>query len=109
MLRIGFRHCPHCRRHDVRSSRPKSLWEDLIFMVLLRPVRCHDCMRRFYLPVFISTADVPVVSYRRVTPRPVQSPEQSPMLSPEPRREQNSAPLPAKRPAASEPAERRSA
>jgi hypothetical protein len=105
MLRIGFRHCPHCRRHDVRSSRPKSLWENLIFMVLLRPVRCHDCMRRFYLPVFISTADVPVVSYRRVTPRP----EPSPMQSPEPRKEQNSVLLPAKRPAASEPAERRSA
>jgi hypothetical protein len=97
MLRIGFRHCPHCRRHDVRSSRPKSLWEDLIFMVLLRPVRCHDCMRRFYLPVFVSTADVPMVSAHRATPKPAQSPVQ------------NSAPRPAKRPAASEPAERRSA
>lgn len=97
MLRIGFKHCPYCHRHDIRNSRPKSLWEDLIVLALLRPVRCHDCMHRFYLPLFVSTTDVPLVSARRITPRPVPAPERK------------SASPTAKRPAISEPAERRSA
>lgn len=97
MLRIGFKRCPHCHRHDIRTSRPKTLWENLIVLALLRPVRCHDCMRRFYLPLFVSTTDVPLVSSRRIAPRPVPYPEPK------------SAPRTAKRPAVSEPAERRSA
>jgi len=97
MLRIGLKRCPHCHRHDIRTSRPKSLWENLIVLALLRPVRCHDCMRRFYLPLFVSTTDVPMVSSRRMTPRPVPNPEPK------------SALRTAKRPPVSEPAERRSA
>ena len=97
MLRIGFKHCPHCHRHDIRTSRPKSLGEDLIVLALLRPVRCHDCMRRFYVPLFVSTTDVPVVATRRITPRPVLNPVRK------------SASRCATSPATSEPPERRSA
>ena len=31
-------------------------------MLLLRPVRCHDCFLRFYRPVFIKTPRPPVAS-----------------------------------------------
>lgn len=55
MLRIGWEKCPYCRRPDAYISSPKSLWEEVAVLLLLRPVRCHDCMHRFYRPLFVPT------------------------------------------------------
>ncbi len=59
MLRIGKEKCPYCYRSDVYVSNPKSLWEEFAVLLLLRPVRCHNCMHRFYRPLFIPTPVVP--------------------------------------------------
>jgi hypothetical protein len=52
MLRVGFTDCPYCHRADIHISRAKSFGEELLILLLLRPVRCRDCMRRFFLPLF---------------------------------------------------------
>ena len=54
MLRIGCKCCPYCRRSSrIHVSRYKTLWEVAAIVLLIRPVRCHDCLLRFYQPVFI--------------------------------------------------------
>lgn len=54
MLPIGFKCCPYCRRSShIHISRFKTLWEVAALVLLLRPVRCHDCLLRFYQPAFI--------------------------------------------------------
>lgn len=55
MLHVGFDHCPYCRRTNIYISHPKSFWEEIAILLLLQPVRCHDCMRRFLRPLFAST------------------------------------------------------
>jgi hypothetical protein len=60
MLRIGFTDCPYCHRADIHISRAKSLGEELVILLLLRPVRCRDCMRRFFLPLFGRALPAPV-------------------------------------------------
>lgn len=62
MLRIGKEKCPYCYRSDVYVSSPKSLWEEFAALLLLRPVRCHDCMHRFYRPLFVPTPLAPTRS-----------------------------------------------
>jgi hypothetical protein len=69
MLRIGYEECPHCRRDNIYISRPKSLGEELAILLLLRPVRCHDCMHRFLNPLFVAT---PLPYGTAVSRRPVQ-------------------------------------
>jgi hypothetical protein len=60
VLRIGREECPHCHRSsEIYTSNPKSVWEELLILLLLRPVRCHDCMRRFLRPVFTETPIAP--------------------------------------------------
>jgi DNA-directed RNA polymerase subunit RPC12/RpoP len=61
MLRIGTsEECPYCHRSsEIYISNPKSIWEELVILLLLRPVRCHDCMHRFLRPVFIETPIAP--------------------------------------------------
>jgi hypothetical protein len=54
-VRIGLADCPYCHRSDVCISRPKSLLEEVAILALLRPVRCRDCIRRFYRPLFVAT------------------------------------------------------
>ena len=54
-VRIGLADCPYCHRSDVCISRPKSLLEEIAILALLRPVRCRDCFRRFYRPLFVAT------------------------------------------------------
>ena len=54
MLKVGWEHCPFCSRQDIYISAPKQLWEKVAILVLLQPVRCHDCMRRFFRPLFAS-------------------------------------------------------
>ena len=55
VLRIGFEDCPYCHRGDIYISRPRSLGEEIVILLLLQPVRCHDCMRRFLRPLFVPT------------------------------------------------------
>jgi hypothetical protein len=54
MLQIGF-DCPYCHRANIYISRPKSLGEEIVILLLLQPVRCHDCMHRFLRPLFVDT------------------------------------------------------
>jgi hypothetical protein len=72
VLRISGTHCPYCRSSSrIYASAPKSIWEELAVFVLLRPVRCHDCMRRFLRPLFVSS----LVSARLVDRKTVQREE----------------------------------
>ena len=59
MLRIALESCPYCHRSNVYVSSPKSLWEEAAVLLLLRPVRCHHCMHRFYRPLFVPTPIAP--------------------------------------------------
>jgi len=54
MLRVGWKSCPFCYREDLYISRPKRLAEEIAILMLLQPVRCHDCLRRFFRPLFAS-------------------------------------------------------
>jgi hypothetical protein len=54
MLKVGLERCPFCYKQNIYISAPKHLWEELAILVLLQPVRCHDCMRRFLRPLFAS-------------------------------------------------------
>jgi hypothetical protein len=65
MLKIGWKRCPFCSREDLYISHPKSLWEEVGIAVLLQPVRCHDCMRRFFRPLFTSPRPKILVERRR--------------------------------------------
>jgi len=56
MLKVGWELCPFCYRQEIYNSSPKHLWEKAAILVLLQPVRCHDCMRRFLRPLFASPA-----------------------------------------------------
>jgi hypothetical protein len=68
MHRIGLKDCPYCGSSEVYRSQPKTLAESACIFLLVRLVRCHDCMRRHYRPVFFPAA-------KHVTPlakKPVQ-------------------------------------
>ena len=59
-----LRSCPYC--HDssrVYLSRVKTLWDALAFVIMMRPVRCHSCMGRFYRPFFL---DIPLAPPTRI-------------------------------------------
>ena len=74
MIRIGREDCPYCHRSsEIYISNPRSIWEDLLVLLLLRPVRCHDCMQRFYRPLFISTPIAASPGTNRKTTRPTDS------------------------------------
>ena len=73
MLRIGAESCPYCHQNDIYVSNPKTLSEELAVLLLLRPVRCHDCMHRFYRPLFVST---PVCPTRSTLSTPSKKPTQ---------------------------------
>lgn len=72
MLKVGWERCPFCCRQDIYISAPKHLWEEIAILALLQPVRCHDCMRRFFRPLFASPpAKIPL---RRVaSKKPAQT------------------------------------
>jgi len=59
MYRIGLERCPYCGGSDVYASRPKSLWQELPILFLLRLARCHHCMHRHYRPLFVPTPQHP--------------------------------------------------
>ena len=64
MLKVGWERCPFCSRQNIYISAPKHWWEDVAILALLQPVRCHDCMRRFFRPLF--TSPPPKMPLRRV-------------------------------------------
>jgi len=43
------RSCPGCHTFELRPSRPRG-WERVLLLALLRPYRCHCCMRRWWRP-----------------------------------------------------------
>lgn len=50
--------CRDCGSLDGYRSRPRSFIERYILPVfLLRPVRCGDCFRRSYQPVFVQVRE----------------------------------------------------
>ena len=59
-MRVGFQHCPYCHWADIYRTRPKSVGDRILILLMLRPVRCHDCMRRFYRPLFVPTSHAPL-------------------------------------------------
>jgi len=63
MLKVGWERCPFCSRQDIYISALRHLWEEVAILVLLQPVRCHDCMRRFLRPLF--AAPVAKLAVRR--------------------------------------------
>src|SRR5882757_4430744 len=74
VLRIGYKGCPYCHRHDICISQPKSLLEEIGILLLLRPVRCRDCMRRFCRPLFVATPLAPEAIGLKRPVRPVAAP-----------------------------------
>jgi len=60
VVRIGLRSCAYC--HDsshVYLSRVRTFWDVAAFIFMLRPVRCHSCLGRFYRPFFLNTPALP--------------------------------------------------
>jgi hypothetical protein len=50
------RRCPRCLSWEIYKSRSRRL-DFFLQFVLLRPVRCGDCNRRYYRAVFMSVLD----------------------------------------------------
>lgn len=61
-LRIGHECCPHCGGTEIYISRSQRIWEDLMVLLLLRPVRCRSCIARFYRPLWITTPMNPAIA-----------------------------------------------
>lgn len=53
MRRIGLNACPYCGGSDVYASTAKTFWEKISVVLLLRHVRCDECRRRHFRPLFI--------------------------------------------------------
>jgi hypothetical protein len=63
MLRIGRNCCPYCEgSSNIYVSRCQGPWEAAAIVLLLRPVRCHDCFFRFYRPVFVNVPPPPKIA-----------------------------------------------
>ena len=58
-LRVARESCPHCGRSEIYASKPQSFWEELMILLLLRPVRCRSCLARFYRPLWLRTPSFP--------------------------------------------------
>ena len=76
MLKTVGEGCPYCHRSsEIYISHPKSLWEEIAVLLLLRPVRCHDCMRRFYRPLFYPTPMAPTLGTLKRSPQQTDTPK----------------------------------
>jgi hypothetical protein len=63
VLRIRRNSCPNCNQSlYIYISRFKTFWELGALLLLLRPVRCHGCLSRFYRPLFIKTLPPPAAT-----------------------------------------------
>ena len=70
MLKVSWNRCPYCHRGDIHTSNPKHLGEELAVLLLLQPVRCHDCMRRFFRSLF--AAPSPTLARSIQLKKPIQ-------------------------------------
>ena len=60
MIRIKLRSCAYCYDPShVYLSRIKTFWDMAAMIFMLRPVRCHSCLGRFYRPFFLNTPPPP--------------------------------------------------
>ena len=55
MHSLALNNCPFCEHANIRVSQRKSAWEKIAVVLMIRPVRCHGCMNRFYRPIFVAT------------------------------------------------------
>ncbi|MFL6307856.1 MAG: hypothetical protein ACJ72H_30355 [Candidatus Sulfotelmatobacter sp.] len=55
VLKIALHDCPHCCRSEIYVSTPDNIREEILILLLLRPVRCRSCMARFYRPLWVPT------------------------------------------------------
>lgn len=55
MRLIGMGRCPYCSSDEIHRSSPRNIWDRLALVALLRPVRCHGCMRRHFIPILFRT------------------------------------------------------
>jgi hypothetical protein len=63
--------CPDCGNDVAFRSRPRTTSEQYILpFLLLRPVRCSNCFRRDYRPIFIPARE-------RLEPVPTRRPVES--------------------------------
>jgi hypothetical protein len=72
LLRVGREGCPHCGRCEVYVSKPESVWENLMILLLLQPVRCRGCLARFYRPLWMHTPTHPNHRSQRLSDKPVK-------------------------------------
>lgn len=62
MLSVARNLCPYCGDSShIYLSRVKTLLDLSAILLLLRPVRCHSCLRRFYRSLFFKTLPPPPV------------------------------------------------
>ena len=73
MHRIGLTSCPYCGSSEIYASDPRTLWQRIPIVFLLRLVRCHACMRRHYRPIIYPTAKYVLGEGSRKKPHIVSS------------------------------------
>jgi hypothetical protein len=82
MLRIDRNLCPYCRDSShIYLSRVKTFLDLGAILLLLRPVRCHSCLGRFYRPVFVKTLPPPQVRRKTQQDNPAQPDSHFPAAS----------------------------
>jgi len=65
MLTIDRKYCPYCGDSShIYLSRLRTLLDLSAILLLLRPVRCHACLGRFYRPRFVKTLPPPPVKIK---------------------------------------------
>jgi hypothetical protein len=65
VVRIGLRSCAYCHHSShVYLSRVKTFWDLVAMIFMLRPVRCHACLGRFYRPFFLNTPPPPPIKMK---------------------------------------------
>jgi hypothetical protein len=52
---IGLGNCPNCGSDELHRSRVRNIIDALAYLILLRPVRCYQCMRRHFVPIWLRT------------------------------------------------------
>ena len=60
MHRVSLTSCPYCGSSEIYASDTRTLWQRVPIVFLLRPVRCHICMRRHYRPIIYPTPKPPL-------------------------------------------------
>ena len=57
-MQIKAFYCQHCRSHEAYCSRPRNSIEiHVLPLLLLRPVRCKYCDRRYYRSLSVPVSE----------------------------------------------------